>query len=124
MPNLTHKVKIYQGGALFQHVQELVLCQPVKPGEPVVFSTRPRTAHDAAVVKRKAIGTHTPPSVTEFVLQAGSIDLITRICGKAVENCGDNLSLCHNSKSFWFPYSVCEYHAKPVGILKSRWRVA
>ena len=116
MPNLAHKVKNQGGGAFSQHFQELVLCQPVKSGKPVVFSTCPRTAHDAAVLKRKAIGVHTPPSGTEFVLQAGNIDLITRICGKAVENLVDNLSLCHNSCLFGYVYSTCKMCAKLLGV--------
>ena len=92
--------------ALFQHIQEFVPCQPVKPGEPIIFSTCPRTAHDTAVVKRKAIGVQSPPTITEFVLQFRHINLISGICGKAVENLVDNLSLCHNSCLFGYVYSI------------------
>ena len=90
MPNLKFR-------ASFQYVQEFVLCQSVKSGEPVVFSTCPRTAHDTAIVKRKAIGTHTPSSVAKPSLKVANTDLISGICGKALENLVDNLSLCHNS---------------------------
>ena len=108
----------------FKHVQEFALCQSVKSGEPVVFSTCPRTAHDTSIVKRKAIGVHTPSSVAEFVLQPRHINLVSGICGKAVENLGDDFFLCHNSCIFGFPIVYANIVPNLRGILKSRWRVA
>ena len=112
MPNLKFR-------ASFQYVQEFVLCQSVKSGEPVVFSTCPRTAHDAPVVKRDAIGVHTPSSVTEFVLQLRHINLVSGICGKTLENCGDNLSLCHNSCLLITSILLQDACQTPGGILKN-----
>lgn len=108
MPNLKFR-------AFFKHAQELVLCQSVKAGKPVAFSTCPRTAHDATVVKRKAIGVHTPPSVTEFVLQFRHINLVSGICGKAVENRSDNLFLCHNSY-FLITSILLQYACQTSGV--------